>query len=132
MRNVCGMDSLFFAGLRSGSLEDQVHRCISCQYIPFWCVFSAFLLFYSILKEIPLKPATSLVKNSFFLYAIHFPGVRFFNKAGAVLFKGSQAAAAALFLVMPFLILGVSKISGEILKHTVPGVYEILSGGRGQ
>ena len=94
--------------------------------------FLGVLTFYSILKEIPLKPATSLVKNSFFLYAIHFPGVRFFNKAGAVLFKGSQAAAAALFLVMPFLILGVSKISGEILKHTVPGVYEILSGGRGQ
>ena len=85
-----------------------------------------------ILKEIPFRPATSTVKNSFFLYAIHFPWARFFNKAGAVLFKGNQGAAAVFFLTMPFLILGISKVLGELLKHTVPGIYEILSGGRGQ
>ena len=90
------------------------------------------LIFYSILKEIPFRPATSTVKNSFFLYAIHFPWARFFNKAGAVLFKGNQGAAAVFFLTMPFLILGISKVLGELLKHTVPGIYEILSGGRGQ
>ena len=28
---------------------------------------------------------------------------------------------------MPFLILGISKVLGELLKHTVPGIYEILS-----
>ena len=90
------------------------------------------LIFYSILKEIPFRPATSTVKNSFFLYAIHFPWARFFNKAGAVLFKGNQGAAAVFFLTMPFLIFGISKVLGELLKHTVPGIYEILSGGRGQ
>ncbi len=90
------------------------------------------LIFYSILKEIPLKPATALVKNSFFLYAIHFPWVRFFNKAGAVIFKGSQVAAALLFLIMPLLIIGLSRITGEILKRTVPKFYQVLSGGRGQ
>ncbi len=94
--------------------------------------FLGVLTFYSILKEIPLKPAAPLVKNSFFLYAIHFPWVRFFNKAGAVFFKGNPVAAAVLFLIMPFLILGVSRITGEILKHMVPKVYEVLSGGRGQ
>ena len=94
--------------------------------------FLGVLIFYSILKEIPLKPATSLVKNSFFLYAIHFPWVRFFNKAGAVIFKGKPVAAAALFLIMPFLILGVSSVSGHLLKRAVPGIYDVLSGGRGQ
>ena len=52
--------------------------------------------------------------------------------SGAVLFKGNQGAAAVFFLTMPFLILGISKVLGELLKHTVPGIYEILSGGRGQ
>ncbi len=94
--------------------------------------FLGVLISWSILKEIPFRPATSTVKNSFFLYAIHFPWVRFFNKAGAVLFKGDPVAATLLFLVMPLLILGVSKITGEVLKHTIPGAYEFLSGGRGQ
>ena len=40
--------------------------------------FLGVLVLYSILKEIPFKPAGSTVKNSFFLYAIHFPWVRFF------------------------------------------------------
>ena len=90
------------------------------------------LIFYSILKEIPFRPATSTVKNSFFLYAIHFPWARFFNKAGAVLFKGNQGLQQYFSLLCLFLILGISKVLGELLKHTVPGIYEILSGGRGQ
>ena len=94
--------------------------------------FLGVLVLYSILKEIPFKPAGSTVKNSFFLYAIHFPWVRFFNKTGAAILKGSQVAAAVFFLIMPFLILLVSSVAGYLLKHTVPRLYDILSGGRGQ
>ena len=94
--------------------------------------FLGVLVLYSILKEIPFKPAGSTVKNSFFLYAIHFPWVRFFNKTGAVILKGNQVAAAVFFLIMPFLILLVSSVAGYLLKHTVPMIYDILSGGRGQ
>ena len=94
--------------------------------------FLGVLVLYSILKEIPFKPAGSTVKNSFFLYAIHFPWVRFFNKTGAVILKGNQVAAAVFFLIMPFLILLVSSVAGYLLKHTVPQLYDILSGGRGQ
>ena len=94
--------------------------------------FLGVLVLYSILKEIPFKPAGSTVKNSFFLYAIHFPWVRFFNKTGAVILKGNQVAAAVFFLIMPFLILLVSSVAGYLLKHTVPRLYDILSGGRGQ
>lgn len=91
---------------------------------------SAYFLQY--FKRNTLQTSHFYSKNSFFLYAIHFPWARFFNKAGAVLFKGNQGAAAVFFLTMPFLILGISKVLGELLKHTVPGIYEILSGGRGQ
>ena len=94
--------------------------------------FLGVLVLYSILKGIPFKPAGSTVKNSFFLYAIHFPWVRFFNKTGAVILKGNQVAAAVFFLIMPFLILLVSSVAGYLLKHTVPQLYDILSGGRGQ
>ena len=94
--------------------------------------FLGVLVLYSILKEIPFKPAGSTVKNSFFLYAIHFPWVRFFNKTGAVILIGNQVAAAVFFLIMPFLILLVSSVAGYLLKHTVPQLYDILSGGRGQ
>ena len=94
--------------------------------------FLGVLVLYSILKEIPFKPAGSTVKNSFFLYAIHFPWVRFFNKTGAVILKENQVAAAVFFLIMPFLILLVSSVAGYLLKHTVPMIYDILSGGRGQ
>ncbi len=122
---IIGWSALWFLE-RSGAL---------LRFLPVHTVLIRFLgvlTFYSILKEIPLKPATAMVKNSFFLYAIHFPWVRFFNKAGAVLFKGSQAAAAVIFLIMPFLILGVSRAAGYLLKGTVPVIYNILSGGRGQ
>jgi hypothetical protein len=94
--------------------------------------FLGVLVLYSILKGIPFKPAGSTVKNSFFLYATHFPWVRFFNKTGAVILKGNQVAAAVFFLIMPFLILLVSSVAGYLLKHTVPQLYDILSGGRGQ
>lgn len=94
--------------------------------------FLGVLVLYSILKEIPFKPAGSTVKNSFFLYAIHFPWVRFFNKTGAVILKGNQVTAAVFFLIMPFLILLVSSVAGYLLKYTVPQLYDILSGGRGQ
>ena len=94
--------------------------------------FLGVLIFASILKEISFPSATSAIQNSFFLYAIHFPWARFFNKAGAMFFKGSQGAAAVFFLVMPFLILGVSSGLGYLLKGTVPQLYDILSGGRGQ
>ncbi len=94
--------------------------------------FLGVLILGSILKEIPFPSANAAVKNSFFFYAVHFPWVRFFNKAGAVLFKESQGAAAVFFLVMPFLILGVSSGLGYLLKRTVPQLYDILSGGRGQ
>lgn len=43
--------------------------------------------------------------------------------------KGNQVAAAVFFLIMPFLILLVSSVAGYLLKHTVPQLYDILSGG---
>lgn len=85
---------------------------------------------WAVVSFLPLGEAKEFMKHNFFLYAIHFAGVRLINKAGALIFPGSAAAALAFFLLMPFVMTSVSRAAGCMLQKTVPGIYRILSGGR--
>lgn len=80
---------------------------------------------------LPLGAAPAWAKNSFFLYAIHFAWVRLFNKAGALLFPGSLAAALGIFLALPPVMAALSYGLGRLMERAVPGIYRVLCGGRG-
>lgn len=83
-----------------------------------------------ILSCIRLAAARDWMKQTFFLYAVHFAWVRLINKAGAMLMPGSPAAALTMFLVMPLLIVIISTCIGRLMRVWVPGLYYVLTGGR--
>lgn len=86
--------------------------------------------FWFLLGAVPLPPAREWMKHNFFLYAIHFAWVRLFNKAGALLFPASPAAALAVYLVMPLVMVVISTLLVKVLRSMLPGLYRLLSGGR--
>ena len=79
----------------------------------------------------PLPAAPRWMKNSFFLYAIHFALVRLVNKAGAKVFPASAGAALGLFLLLPVLAAAVSYGLTRGMTRWMPRVNGVLSGGRG-
>lgn len=79
----------------------------------------------------PLPAAPRWIKNSFFLYAVHFALVRLVNKAGAKLFPSSPAVALALFLLLPAFAAAVSYGLTRLMTRYTPQLYDVLSGGRG-
>ena len=84
------------------------------------------------IRFIPFPAADDLVKNSFFMYAIHFPWVRLFNKLGVLLLPEGAGSALAMFVAMPVLVLAVTWGLGNFMKRFMPGIYGLLSGGRGR
>lgn len=85
-----------------------------------------------VIRMIPLAPAADLIKNSFFLYAVHFPWVRLFNKSAALILPAEPASALFMFVLMPVFIILITWIISSIMKKFLPGVYLVLSGGRGR
>ncbi len=79
-------------------------------------------------KQLPA--AKEFMKHNFFLYAVHFAFVRFINKAVSMLEVPYWQVPFLLFLVMPFLILGISTVVGGILRRYLPGLWSLLTGGR--
>ncbi len=80
-----------------------------------------------------LPAARDFMKYNFFLYAVHFAIVRLINKGAAMVLSGKTGAwyiPFGLFLVMPFLVLVVSTLSGRLLRRYLPGLWSLLSGGR--
>lgn len=76
-------------------------------------------------------PSVKMFMNqNFFLYATHFGIVRFMNKALALRFAENPAAAAALFMAMPALALGISTLTAVIMRKWTPCIWKILNGGR--
>ena len=76
------------------------------------------------------------MRQSMFLYAIHFAVVRFVNKGAALLtghVSGTPAAAGiALFIyfLLPAIAVCVSYVLAKFLVRFAPGLWRILSGGR--
>ena len=90
-----------------------------------------------------LTPAASLpkarpwMKQSLYIYAVHFPVVRLMNKGGAMALKSVCAdgfvlcaAAMALFFLIPVVVTAFSYGSALFLGRRMSAVWRILSGGR--
>ena len=77
-------------------------------------------------KDIP-----AYMKQSLFLYAIHFIFVRFINKGAAMAgLSGSASAALLVYFAIPVLVVIFSYITARGLSRYAPAVFRILSGGR--
>ena len=76
------------------------------------------------------------MRQSMFLYAIHFIVVRFVNKGTAVVtarVAGTSAAAGIslfVYFLLPAIAVIVSYILAKFLVRFMPGVWKVLSGGR--
>ena len=76
------------------------------------------------------------MRQSMFLYAIHFIVVRFVNKGTAVVTRSlaGTTTAAGISLVVYFLLPAIAVIASYILAkflvRVLPGVWRVLSGGR--
>lgn len=97
--------------------------CRLCAVVGLWLVLPG--------KHLPA--AKDFMKHNFFLYAVHFAFVRLINKGAAMLM--AQAVPEwygpfGLFLVMPLLVLPISTMIGKVLRRYVPGLWNLLTGGR--
>lgn len=100
--------------------------------IPLYTVLVRFLGVVSVVflvRNLPLPTVREWMKDTFFLYAIHFAWVRLFNKILSRLFP-FPAAAFFIFLIMPALMLAVNVMVSSLLRRFVPKLYAVLSGGR--
>ena len=76
------------------------------------------------------------MRQSMFLYAIHFIVVRFVNKGTAVMTRsltGTTTAAGIsliVYFLLPAIVVIVSYILAKFLVRLLPGVWRVLSGGR--
>lgn len=81
------------------------------------------------------------MRQSMFLYAVHFIVVRFVNKGAAlVLAKGvavsmipqewMHGAAVGIYFIIPIIVLAVSYLMAVFLSKWTPFIWSILSGGR--
>lgn len=76
------------------------------------------------------------MRQSMFLYAIHFIVVRFVNKGTAVMTRsltGTTTAAGIsliVYFLLPAIAVIVSYILAKFLVRFLPGVWRVLSGGR--
>lgn len=83
-----------------------------------------------VISEKRLPEAGSWMKHNFFLYATHFAFVRFINKVGALLLPAVWPVPLALYLLMPFLVWGISILLGHVLRRYMPIGWKLLNGGR--
>lgn len=76
------------------------------------------------------------MRQSLFLYAVHFPIVRLVNKGTAALLgsfaKETAMAAASLivYAILPMIVVAISYRIAQFLGKYTPAVWRLLSGGR--
>ena len=98
-----------------------------------WFVPAALWLMTSCLELPEPRP---WMRQSLFLYAIHFIVVRFMNKGAALFFgeflsgEGMCAAALWIYFAIPAVVIAVSYVFARVLAKWMPPVWRILSGGR--
>lgn len=98
-----------------------------------WLVSVSLWLMTSAVELPETKP---WMRQSLFLYAIHFIVVRFMNKGAAMIlgkYLSSEAmcrAALAIYFMIPVVVVMVSYLMARILVRYVPWLWQVLSGGR--
>lgn len=72
-----------------------------------------------------------LTPFSFMIYVLHAPLVLFATKAIFIYLPHYTGYRMATFILLPLCIIILSVISGYLLRKLLPGVYGVLTGGRG-
>lgn len=87
-------------------------------------------------SSVELPQTRSWMRQSLFLYAIHFILVRFINKGTAMLLKEFLSAEAMcsaalwIYFAIPAVVIAVSYGFAKLLSKWMPPVWRVLSGGR--
>lgn len=113
---------IYYIGLWRAHIPSFV-LCRLCAVAGLWLVLPG--------KHLPA--AKDFMKHNFFLYAVHFAFVRLINKGAAMLMAEALPewyGPFCLFLMMPFLVLLISTMIGKVLRRYVPGLWNLLTGGR--
>ncbi len=78
------------------------------------------------------KDLPGFMKDNFFVYAVHYLEIRFFQMAAGLVFGEplSDGTFAALYLVMPLLCIAVSAFTAKQMRRRCPALYSLLTGGR--
>lgn len=104
-----------------------------------WTVLYRLLMpvfLWMVLSCLQLPAAKPWMRQSMFLYGIHFIVVRFVNKGAALLLAQFAPEnvrcimATAVYFVLPAITVAVSYFMARILMRWVPVLWWILSGGR--
>ncbi|UYZ58110.1 acyltransferase family protein [Hymenobacter latericus] len=69
-----------------------------------------------------------VVGFSFMIYALHVPLVNYATEWALRVWPGQNTL---VFVLLPLLIAGLAVLLGAIMRKLVPGVYSLLTGGRG-
>lgn len=77
-----------------------------------------------------LPEARQWMKDSFYLYTVHFALVRLINKTAASLFPGYWPLPVGLFIFMPVMMVVISSVTGAWIKKQMPKLWFLLNGGR--
>ena len=104
-----------------------------------WTVFYRLLIpvsVWALLDGERLPKTRPWMRQSLFLYAVHYVIVRTVNKGAAIFLlrvAGEQAlmlSAVGLYILMPAVVLLASYGMALFLSRWLPGIWKILSGGR--
>lgn len=104
-----------------------------------WTVFFRLLApaaLWLLIRDSALGAAKPWMKQSLYLYAVHYVIVRFMNKGAAMalrpVLKGEAMMGAALviYFLQPVAVVWLSYGSALILSRYLPPVWKVLSGGR--
>jgi hypothetical protein len=83
-----------------------------------------------LVPETMLPQSGDISRNHFFLYATHFAFVRLINKSAAMFLPKIPVVPLVLYLVMPWIVLGISAAAKRMLQRWFPGLGMVLNGGR--
>ena len=87
-------------------------------------------------SSVEMPETSPWMRQSLFLYAIHFIIVRFMNKGAALALDGvlseemMESAALGIYFLIPVVVVLVSYWMAKLLGHYMPLVWRVLSGGR--
>lgn len=104
-----------------------------------WTIMYRFLTpvsFWLMISSVEMPEAKPWMRQSLFIYAIHFIVVRFVNKGSAIVLarlaseEVRRTAAVAIYFMLPAIIIFVSYWIARFLARFMPTVWRILSGGR--
>ncbi len=72
-----------------------------------------------------------LTGSSFVIYALHVPLVNYVTEGALARVGTGPGASLAVYLLVPIGVIAMAVMVGTVLRGVVPGVYGVLTGGRG-